>query len=424
MGVALGRCLRLFGLGLWELVLMVWLLLGVCLTVLWVGLYLVPPTVDAIVRVARRQRRLARRYSGVGIAERYAPLPGAVLPDGDGRNRSAGGQLSRRWRRLAAQLRDPAVQRDLLWSLVDPVVGAVLVLVPPALVLNALWGVVLLFVWRPIVAADGTQWFLFVPVNDRPSAVLAAVVGVVLGVLGVLLAPRFVRWHASWAQVLLRPSGRSLERRVEELTVSRAAAVDDASAEVRRIERDLHDGAQARIVSMGMTLTAAERLMDTDPEAARAMIAEAKASSSAALQELRDLVRGIHPPVLADRGLVDAVRTLALEAPVPVDVVSTLDGRVSAPVESAVYFAVSELLANVAKHARATRASVEVSRVDGELVVVVADDGAGGASAAGGSGLAGISRRLGAFDGTLTLASRVGAGTVATVRVPVAVAGA
>nr|WP_284294997.1 histidine kinase [Luteimicrobium album] len=185
------------------------------------------------------------------------------------------------------------------------------------------------------------------------------------------------------------------------------------------MERDLHDGAQARIVAMGMNLTAAERLMETDPEAARAMLAEAKASSSAALQELRDLVRGIHPPVLADRGLVDAVRTIALEAPLPVEVASTLEGLVPMPVESAVYFAVSELLANVAKHARATRATVDVSR-PGPLVVVVSDDGAGGAAAAEGSGLAGIARRLGAFDGSLTLESPADGGTVATIRVPLA----
>jgi signal transduction histidine kinase len=131
-------------------------------------------------------------------------------------------------------------------------------------------------------------------------------------------------------------------------------------------------------------------------------------------------VRGIHPPVLADRGLVDAVRTIALESPIPVDVTSTLEGRVPMPVESAVYFAVSELLANVAKHARATRARVEVSRTPQALTVVVADDGAGGAAAADGSGLAGIARRLGAFDGSLTLESPLGGGTVATIRVPLA----
>jgi signal transduction histidine kinase len=275
-----------------------------------------------------------------------------------------------------------------------------------------------MIIWRPVVRAGGDEWILFVPVSNEATAIVGAVVGVAGAGLGWYLTLPVLGWHARWIRARLAPTPESLERRVAELSRSRADAVDDASAEVRRIERDLHDGAQARIVSMGMTLTAAERLIDTDPDAARAMLAEAKASSSAALQELRDLVRGIHPPVLADRGLVDAVRTIALESAVPVKVTSTLEGRVAAPIESAVYFAVSELLANVAKHAHATRARVEISRTSDALTVVVADDGVGGAQVAAGSGLAGIVRRLGAFDGTLAVDDPATGGTVATIHVP------
>ncbi|MFC8734480.1 sensor domain-containing protein [Luteimicrobium sp. NPDC057192] len=407
---ALRRCLVLAGLAFGELWLLVWLIFTAALSLLWVGGYLVPGALNATRTAARRQRRLAKEYAGIEIPEWYRPLDDA--PRG-------GGALAP-WRRLVAQVKDPSTGRDVLWVVADPFVGFFIALLPIALVAEAVWGIVLLFLWRTIVDADGTQWFLFVPVSDQATAIIAAGVGIAAGVCGVLLARPALGWHALWARLVLSPSSRALEQRVEELARTRADAVDDASAEVRRIERDLHDGAQARIVAMGMSLTAAERLMETDPEAARAMLAEAKASSSAALQELRDLVRGIHPPVLADRGLVDAVRTIALESPVPVDVASTLEGRVPMPVESAVYFAVSELLANVAKHAVATRARVEISRTPQALTVVVADDGAGGAATADGSGLAGIARRLGAFDGSLTLESPLGGGTVATIRVPLA----
>jgi signal transduction histidine kinase len=405
--VWLRRALRLAALACVELVAFVWFAIAAASMLVGAGGYLVPSAFAALRRATRQQRRLALEYTGVRVVESYAPLPG-----GDG--------FGARWRRAVAQLRDRAALKDVWFSLLDPVVGLLLALVPIALILNAVWGIVLMFVWPPVVDAGGTEWFLFVPVSDQRTAVTAAVVGVGFGILGWFLARTTIVWHGRWVRAMLSPSPEDLERRVEELSQSRADVVDDASAEVRRIERDLHDGAQARIVAMGMTLTTAERLVETDPDAARAMIAEAKVSSSAALQELRDLVRGIHPPVLADRGLVDAVRSLAIEAPVPVTVTSTLDARLSEPVESAVYFAVSELLTNVAKHARASAVTVDVARDEQGLVVVVSDDGVGGASAAGGTGLRGIERRLGAFDGTLRLVSPVGGPTVATVRVPLA----
>jgi len=396
-------------LAFWELALLVWLVVTICLLIVWVGVYLVPGALDAITRIARSQRRMAGRWSGTEIADSYRPLP-------EGRG------LANRWRRVLAQLRDGAVWRDLLWVLVDPVVGLVIVLFPLSLMLYTVWGLVLLAIWRPVVDAGGTQWFMFVPVSDERTARIAAGVGVVFGIVGWFLVRPAAGLHAAWVRLVLSPSAASLERRVAELSQSRANVVDDASAEVRRIERDLHDGAQARIAAVGMNLAAAERLIEDDPAAARVLLAEAKESSSAALRELRELVRGIHPPVLADRGLVDAVRSLAIELPVPVTVNSTLVGRLSAPVESAVYFAVSELLANVVKHARATAVTVDVRHEGALLTVEVRDDGVGGAEPSAGTGLRGIERRLGAFDGTVHVASPAGGPTVVTIRVPAAVA--
>jgi signal transduction histidine kinase len=169
---------------------------------------------------------------------------------------------------------------------------------------------------------------------------------------------------------------------------------------------------------MGMNLGAVEELLEKDPAAARALLAETRESSAKALDELRNLVRGIHPPVLADRGLGDAVRALALDSPLQVDVSVQLPGRLALPVESAAYFAVSEVLTNAAKHAGAQRVWIDLRHAAGRLRITLADDGRGGANAAGGTGLHGIARRLGTFDGTLALDSPPGGPTVVTLELP------
>jgi signal transduction histidine kinase len=204
------------------------------------------------------------------------------------------------------------------------------------------------------------------------------------------------------------------------LARTRTDTIDAGAAELRRIERDLHDGAQARLVAMGMTLDAIERQLETSPAAARALVAEAKQSSVRALSELRDLVRGIQPPVLADRGLVAAVRALALDSPLRVHVTAEVPGRPAVPVESAAYFAVSELLANVAKHAGPCEAWIDVRYSAGMLRAGVTDDGPGGADPARGSGLSGIERRLAAFDGLLAVSSPPGGPTVVNMEIPCA----
>ena len=215
----------------------------------------------------------------------------------------------------------------------------------------------------------------------------------------------------------LRTHG-TLTARVRQLTQTRAEAVDAAAAELRRLERDLHDGAQARLVALGINLRTVEKLMKTSPLAAEAMIAECRETSSQALADLRNLVRGIYPPVLADRGLADAVRALALDCPVPAVAETDLPGRPPVPVESAVYFAVAELLNNIAKHADATCAMVRMYYTAGLLRVEITDDGHGGADPANGTGLRGIERRLGAFDGILAVNSPVGGPTIVVIEVP------
>ena len=204
--------------------------------------------------------------------------------------------------------------------------------------------------------------------------------GTVLAALGLWSAPPLLRCYGPLAQPMLaKPGTDELNRRITHLTQTRAETIDASAAEIRRIERDLHDGAQARLVAIGMALDAAEHLLGTQPDTARELLRDARGTSAQALAELRGLVRGIHPPVLADRGLTDAVRALALEAPLPASVHSDLTGRLPAPAESAAYFTVSELLANVAKHAHATSASVRIRTGERLLTITVADDGYGGA---------------------------------------------
>jgi signal transduction histidine kinase len=248
-----------------------------------------------------------------------------------------------------------------------------------------------------------------------------AVQGTALLALGLWLAPRVMREHEMLpADAELAARAQQLTQRVQTLTRTRSDAVDTAVAELRRIERDLHDGAQARLVAVGMSLQAAERLFATNPEAALALVGEAKESSSRALTELRDLVRGIYPPVLADRGLGDAIRALALDTPLPTVVDVDLPAQVDLPVASAVYFSVAEALANVTKHAHARSVRIVLSHAAGMLRAEVTDDGAGGADPAAGTGLAGVERRLATFDGILAVSSPPGGPTIVVIEVPCA----
>ncbi len=219
------------------------------------------------------------------------------------------------------------------------------------------------------------------------------------------------------AALLLTGDRSALTERISTLEESRAGAVDVQEAELRRIERDLHDGAQARLVALGMSLGMAEQKLASEPEAAAELLADARAGAGEALRELRDLARGIHPPVLADRGLDAAVRALAAASPISVTVSATVPQRPKPPVESAAYFVVAEALANAGKHSGARRVDVRIVSGDGVLSVEVHDDGTGGADPAGG-GLSGLRRRVEALDGSLRVVSPPGGPTTIRAELP------
>ncbi|MEV4627548.1 sensor domain-containing protein [Micromonospora sp. NPDC049523] len=382
-----------------NIALIVLSVLSVLTTVVGVGLFAVPVVTAAVRRVANLRRRLAGTWAQV-------PIPVPYRPEPDGRQNP--------WQRYRRTVTDPATWRDLLWLLLEIPVGLVLGLVPTLLILYGLLGVVLEPVLLGVVLGPfgyAATW----PVDDLATRLLVFPQGVLILATGLAAAPLALRVHALFARWLLAPTrSAALTRRVRDLTESRAETVDAQAAELRRIERDLHDGAQARMVAVGMTIGLAEELVGRDPQAAQRLLGEAREASSRALVELRDLVRGIHPPVLAERGLSGAVQALALAVPLPVRVRVDLPGRPAAPVESAVYFAVAEALANVTKHSRARTAWIELTHTDGRLVAVVGDDGDGGADPDRGTGLPGIGRRLAAFDGTMTVTSPPGGPTVVT----------
>ncbi|MFI9206022.1 sensor histidine kinase [Streptomyces sp. NPDC053048] len=300
--------------------------------------------------------------------------------------------LDQKWR---VRWNDPANWRDLRFTGIAPLTAGVVASLPPAGVAAAVLGL-----GRPEFAAR------------------------LAGALGLLVA--FASAPYAWRPLepvavrFLRPSpAMALADRVDELTAQRADATVAQAAEIRRIERDLHDGAQARLVALGLSLATAEKLMETHPDQARALMREARAGATASLAELRELIRGISPPVLNERGLVDAVRALALDVPLEVAVsADTPLLRLDPPIESAVYFGVAELLTNAVRHARASRAHVSLTRDDTGITAEVEDDGRGGADVRAGGGLSGLRRRLAVFDGTLEITSPAGGPTCVRMVVP------
>jgi signal transduction histidine kinase len=315
--------------------------------------------------------------------------------------------LFRGFRRFWWVLGDPATWRDLLWTLVNVPVSVVLGLLPAFLLVAGTWRLV-------------TDWWTLLEgtANAAPHGFLPQVFFLSMLPACVIAGPWLLKMHAAAASSLLAPTRKEMAARVGQLTESRWDAVDASAAELRRIERDLHDGAQARLVALGMNIGFAEQMVRDNPDLALTLLAEARASSGQALSELRALVRGIHPPALAERGLDGAVRALALSLPLPVDLHIELPGRLSAPVESAAYFAIAEVLANVVKHSGANRAWVQLEYDHGRLIAIVGDNGAGGAHPRAGGGLQGIERRLNAFDGTFAVTSPAGGPTQVTMELP------
>ncbi|MEO3922393.1 sensor domain-containing protein [Micromonosporaceae bacterium B7E4] len=371
----------------------------------FLGLALVPWTMTLVRMRADLERRRASR-TGVLVTRPYHPPPDGAL---------AGGWLRFRW-----IVTDPATWRDLAWLVPGAIVGFTLGTIRVVVPLYGLAGLTLTPLWIWL----GTGWYGYGAIwsiDTFSDGLLCLPQGAVILAGGLWAAPWLGRVDAYFARLFLAPTrAAELRLRVTQLTVTRADTVDAQAAELRRIERDLHDGVQARLASLGMMIGLADELIDRNPVAAHELLAEARESSGTALVELRHLVRGIHPPVLAERGLDGAVRALALSLPVPITVDAALSGRPDTPVESAAYFAVAETLTNMIRHSRARTGSVSLRHTDGVLAMVVRDDGTGGADPASGTGLQGIERRLAAFDGTITLSSPPGGPTVITMEVPCA----
>jgi signal transduction histidine kinase len=360
------------------------------------GVVLAPKSLLVLRRQADLQRRWAHEWSGVTIATPYRSL--SAKPTN---------RLFQVFRRCRWVLGDPATWRDLLWTLVNVPVSVVLGLLPAFLLVAGTW---------TVVADCGT--FLDGWTTGAPHGFLLQVFFLSMLPTCVIAGPWLLRMHAAAASSLLAPTRKEMAERVGQLTESRWDVVDASAAELRRIERDLHDGAQARLVALGMNIGFAEQMVRGNPDLALTLLAEARESSGQALSELRALVRGIYPPALAERGLDGAVRALALSLPLPVDVHIELPGRPSAPVESAAYFAVAEALTNLVRHSGANRAWVQLEYDDGRLVAIVGDNGAGGARPRAGGGLQGIERRLNAFDGTVAVTSPAGGPTQVTMELP------
>ncbi|PZG24440.1 sensor histidine kinase [Micromonospora craterilacus] len=371
----------------------------------FLGMALVPWTMTLVRKRADLERRRAAR-AGVLVPRPYQPPPQRAIPGG--------------WRRFRWIVTDPATWRDLAWLLPGAIVAITLGLISLAVPLYGIAGLTLTPLWIWL----GTDWYGYGAVwsiDTFSEGLISLPQGAAILAGGLWAAPWLRRVDAYFARLLLAPTrAAELRLRVTQLTVTRADTVDAQAAELRRIERDLHDGIQARLVSLGMMIGLADELIDRNPSAAHEMLAEAREASGTALVELRHLVRGIHPPVLAERGLGGAVRALALSLPVPITVDVDLPGRLDTPVESAAYFAVAETLTNMVRHSRAHTGSVSLRHADSTLTMVVTDDGAGGADPVAGTGLRGIERRLAAFDGTMALSSPPGGPTVITMELPCA----
>ncbi|MFD7786326.1 sensor histidine kinase [Streptomyces nojiriensis] len=259
---------------------------------------------------------------------------------------------------------------------------------------------------------DGYTFYL-----DSPAMI---VLTCLVGLAFTLTTPWVIRALTTVDRVMVGGllGASSLATRVSELESDRGVVVDTAAADLRRIERDLHDGAQARLVALAMDLGLAKEKLTEDPQAAAQMVDEAHGEVKIALQELRDLARGIHPAVLTDRGLDAALSSVASRCAVPVRVAVDLPARPAAAIEGIAYFTVSELLQNVSKHALARSASVDVWKSGERLLIQVADDGRGGAGPREGTGLAGLTERLDAVDGVLVVDSPAGGGTTVTAELP------
>lgn len=376
----------------WFSVLVTLVSTGFGLAITFLGLPILVLTMALWTWGARLERWWIARLFGVTIASPYRPV--------------ASGPLLGRLRLFVS---DPAVWRDLCYLLLLFPLGIAEFVATTITVLGPLALVTLpVHLWT--LHNHGT-------LTDPGFALsMPETAGLTLIGFGALLVMPYLligmaRAHLSLVQALLGPTQSALAARVDSLTESRSRVMDAALAERRRIERDLHDGAQQRLVALAMNLGMAKSKLKTDPAAVPELVEAAHREAKAAMVEMRNLIQGLHPAVLTDRGLDAALSALAGRCPTPVAVIVNLEQRPLEVVESAAYFVAAEALTNVAKHSAATEASVIVQQVNDTLIIEIIDNGLGGADPSAGSGLAGLVDRVTALDGRLTVDSPPGRGT-------------
>ncbi|WP_199441296.1 sensor histidine kinase [Umezawaea beigongshangensis] len=386
--------------GLGTAVLAVAALFGLLVTaaacLVGVGVLLVPTALRGLRVVADRERERLSRWG----PEITAPEPVPHRP-------------------LAA-LRDLAVRRELVWVAGHAFFGLSLGLAALTLPLNAVRDISFPLWWHLVPPDDlATSSMGLWTVDDLADVLGVALLGPVWLTLAMILVPHMARWQA-WPGRRLLSSDRDadLVLRIAQLTATRAGALDAHAAELRRIERSLHDGTQNRLVAVTVLLGAARRALARDPEQAAVIVDRAQDAAEQALAELRAVVRSILPPVLTDRSLADALATLATACPVPCRIDTDEAERCAASVEATAYFAAAEALTNVARHSGAQHSAVTLRRHDDHLRLEITDDGHGGADVHAGSGLAGIRRRVEAHDGTFALTSPSGGPTTLVVSLP------
>lgn len=383
---------------LWFIVAVVGFSVGVSTLIVLIGVPILATTIAVLVWGAQLERARIRAFLGINIPSPYADLP------------KDGGRIKRGWRRV----RSPVVWRDIAY---------LLILFPVGLIEMSIALAPLQFIIAPFVTlADGEVQILLWSVESFEESLFALFVGLVLLVPLSMLINLLAMLHGELAKRLLAPSNEEiLTERVEELTESRSAVMKAMYLERRRIERDLHDGAQQRLVSIAMDLgRARDRMESDDTEGAKELLIQTHEESKVVLKELRDLVRGIHPAVLSDRGLDAAISAIAGRSTIPVGVEVDLPTRQPDEVEGTAYFVVVEALTNIAKHSHATEANVSISRNGSWLRIEISDNGLGGANPTRGTGLSGLKDRIQALDGRMRVESPAGGGTRVVVEIPCA----
>ncbi len=385
------------GTALLALAALAWLLGTAALCLVGVGVLLLPTALRLVRAVADRERARLSRWGRPIISPE--PLPA----------------------RLREALAQGAVRREIGWLVGHSTLGFVLGAAALTIPITTLHDISFPIWWQLVSPESDTVAQGFFTATDWPGAVLVCLIGLTELVIGLLLLPAMA-WLQAWPGIrLLSPDrGTDLALRVARLTATRAAALDAHAAELRRIERSLHDGTQNRLVAVTVMIGAARRAVARDPNSSKEFLDRAQDAAEQALAELRGVVRSILPPVLADRSLPDALSALAAACPVSCRIDAELPDRCAVSVEATAYFVVAEALTNVARHSRADNATIQLRRREDRLCVEICDDGVGGASSADGSGLTGIRQRVEAHDGLFALTSPVGGPTTLTVSLPCA----